>query len=108
MRKFLGLAAIVVAFVALAPLAYAQTDTSVRDPFVPLVQPSPLASGTDPTVPTDPTNPVEPVPPPVEPMPQTGSSTATWVGFGYVLVALGTGSVALARVLGPQRRPAVR
>ncbi|MDQ3953850.1 MAG: hypothetical protein M3279_12955 [Actinomycetota bacterium] len=104
MRKFLGLCAIVFVLLAAAPAALAQSDTGVRDPFVPLIAPSPVATeGTDPAVPTDPTVPVDPVPDPNEPLPGTGSSASPWVGLGYVLIALGAGAVVLSKVLGPVR-----
>jgi hypothetical protein len=103
MRKFLGF--VVIVFVLLAPpaVAGAQTDTSARDPFVPLIQPSPIATGTDRTVPVDPTVPVTPTAAPDEPLPGTGSPTVTWVGFGYALVALGGGAVVVSKLLGPVR-----
>ncbi len=103
MRKFLGIGAIVLASLAASAPALAQDDAPVRDPFVPLVQPSPVATGTDPTVPVDPAAPVDPAPDPNEPLPGTGSSAATWFGLGYVLVALGAGAVAVAKLFAPLR-----
>lgn len=102
MRKLLGTAAIVLVLLLPAAAAFAQSDTAVRDPFVPLIQPSPVATGVDPTVPVDPAEPV-PAPDPTEPLPGTGSSTVTWFGLGYVLIALGTGAVVLSKVAGPPR-----
>ncbi len=108
MRKLLGLCAVVFVLLAAAPSALAQSDAGVRDPFVPLIAPSPVATaGTDPTVPTDPV-PVNPAPDPDEPLPGTGSSTTSWVGMGYALIALGAGAVVLARVFGPLRPRAIR
>ncbi|MDQ4125024.1 MAG: hypothetical protein M3134_05425 [Actinomycetota bacterium] len=102
MRKFLGVALIVFVLVVPAGAALAQ-DPATRDPYVPLIQPNPVAT-TDPSgVPTDSTVPVDPVPDPTDPLPSTGSSTTTWVGLGYVLVALGTGAVVLSKVYGPVR-----
>ncbi|HEX2195358.1 MAG TPA: hypothetical protein VHJ76_00410 [Actinomycetota bacterium] len=104
MRKVLCLCAVVLAFAVAAPSALAQSDTGVRDQFVPLIAPSPVATGgTVPTTPVDPAVPVDPVPDPNEPLPGTGSSTSPWVGLGYVLVALGAGAVVLSRVYGPTR-----
>ena len=102
MRKFLG--SLAIAFVLLAPAGAALAqDAPVRDPFLPLVQPSPVATG-DGTVPTDPTVPVDPAPDPTDPLPTTGSSsTLSWAGLGYVLVALGTGAVALSKLYGSTR-----
>ena len=106
MRKFLGLCAIVLVLLAAAPAALAQSDTGVRDPFVPLIAPSPVATeGTGATVPTVP---VDPAPDPNEPLPGTGSSTSSWIGLGYVLMALGAGAVVLSRVFGPARLAARR
>ena len=102
MRKFLGALGIVVVLLAPAGAALAQ-NAQARDPFLPLVQPSPVATGDGTTVPTDPTVPVDPVPDPTDPLPNTGSSTLTWAGFGYVLVALGAGAVVLSKVYGPLR-----
>lgn len=102
MRKFLGIAAIAMALLAPAGAALAQ-DPATRDPFLPLVQPSPVQTGDGTTVPTDPTVPVDPAPDPTDPLPSTGSSTVTWVGLGYVLIALGGGAVALSKVLRPAR-----
>lgn len=101
MRKFLGIAAIVFALFVPAGAALAQ-DSTARDPFVPLIQPQPVPT-TDTGVPTDPTVPVDPAPDPTDPLPSTGSSTTTWLGLGYVLIALGTGSVVLSRVYAPLR-----
>ena len=93
-----------IAFVLLVPagIAFAQ-DPAARDPFVPLIQPSPIATGDGTTVPTDPTVPVDPDPDPTDPLPSTGSPTVTWIGLGYVLIALGGGAVALSKVLRPTR-----
>jgi hypothetical protein len=103
MRKFLGIAAVVaLVLLALAPLAYAQSDAGVRDPFDPLIQPSPAATGIDPTVSVDPGLPVDPVTP-VDPLPDTGADAVTWFGLGYALIALGTGAVVVARLYGPRR-----
>lgn len=87
----------------LAPSAPALAqDTSVRDPFAPLVSPTEASGGTtDPGVP-DPADPVV-VPDPTEPLPGTGSETTSWVGLGYVLIALGAGAVTLSKVYGPLR-----
>ena len=103
MRKFLG--SLAIAFVLLAPAGAALAqDAPARDPFLPLVQPEPVATGDGTTDPTDPTVSVDPVPDPTDPLPTTGSSsTLSWAGFGYVLVALGTGAVALAKLYGPTR-----
>lgn len=102
MRKFLGLGVIVLVLLVPAGAALAQ-DPATRDPFVPLIQPNPVAT-TDPSgVPIDPTVPVDPAPDPTDPLPTTGSSTTTWVGLGYVLIALGTGAVVLSKVYGPLR-----
>ncbi len=103
MRKFLGCLSVglALAFVA-APAALAHEDTAVRDPFAPLIAPpAPDGSVTDPTNPTDPTVPV--VPDPVDPLPDTGSSTSSWFGVAYFLVAFGAGAVVLSKVLGPPR-----
>lgn len=105
MRKFLGLSAIALALLALAPVAHAQ-EPGVRDPFAPLVVPDPVATGTDPTVPTDPSVVVDPVPDPTEPLPETGSPTVTWFGLGYVLIALGAGAVVVSKLFGRARLPA--
>jgi LPXTG-motif cell wall-anchored protein len=101
-RKFLALAAFVVVSLAPAGAALAQ-DAPARDPFVPLIQPSPAATGDGTAVPTDPTVPVDPAPDPDEPLPNTGSSTISWIGLGYVLIALGGGAVVLSKVLRPIR-----
>lgn len=104
MRKLLALAAVAVALLAWpATIAFAQTDGAVRDPFVPLIEPSPIATGTDPTVPVQPPVPVDPVLDPNEPLPGTGSQAATWIGLGYVLVALGAGTVIASKSFGPLR-----
>lgn len=101
MRKFLGVAAIV--FVLLAPAgAAAAQQPQARDPFAPLIRPEPVPTDGGTGVPTDPTVPVDPVDP-TDPLPTTGSSTTTWVGLGYVLVALGTGAVVLSKVFRPVR-----
>jgi hypothetical protein len=98
-RKILVLAAFVL---VMAPSGAASAqDSPVRDPFVPLVQPSPVATGDGTTVPTDPTVPVDPAPDPDEPLPNTGSPAITWVGLGYVLIAFGGGAVVLSKVLRP-------
>lgn len=102
MRKFLGTAAIVCALLVPAGAALAQ-DAGARDPFVPLIQPNPVATGDGTLVPTDPTVPVDPAPDPTDPLPTTGSSSTTWVGLGYVLIALGSGAVVLSKVLRPVR-----
>lgn len=103
MRKFLGLAAIVFVLLAPAGAALAQ-DPATRDPFVPLIQPSPIATGGGTGVPVDPTVPVDPVPDPTDPLPTTGSpATMSWVGLGYTLIALGSGAVVLSKVLRPER-----
>ncbi|HEX2295293.1 MAG TPA: hypothetical protein VHN37_08295 [Actinomycetota bacterium] len=83
-------------------VAFAQ---DVRDPFVPLIQPSPVVTGDGTTVPTDPTVVVDPdpAPDPTDPLPGTGSETASWIGLGYVLVALGSGALLLSKVLRPSR-----
>lgn len=102
MRKFLGVTAIVFVLLASAGVASAQ-EAQTRDPFVPLIQPNPVAT-TDPSgVPIDPTVPVDPVPDPADPLPSTGSPATTWLGLGYVLIALGTGAVVLSKVYGPLR-----
>jgi hypothetical protein len=102
-RKFLGALTIAIALLAPAGAALAQ-DTPARDPFLPLVQPSPVATGDGTTVPTDPTVPVDPAPDPTDPLPTTGSSsTLSWAGLGYILVALGTGAVVLSKLAGPIR-----
>jgi hypothetical protein len=107
MRRFLATAAIAGALLAPAGAAWAQAGTTVRDPFDPLIQPSPAATATDPTVPLGPTVPtIDPAPDPDEPLPGTGSQTATWTGLGYVLVALGAGAVAVSRLFAPVRAPA--
>lgn len=103
MRKLLGTGGVLLVLCATAPVALAQSDTGVRDPFVPLIQPSPVATGADPTVPTDPSVPVDPAPDPNEPLPGTGSPAVSWIGLGYVLVALGTGAVVVSKVFGPVR-----
>ena len=97
----MALTAVALVVLVVAPAASAQSETGVRDPFVPLIAPSPVATGTDPTVPVDPGAPVVPTPDPDEPLPGTGSETSSWVGLGYVLVALGSGAVALSRIFGP-------
>ncbi|HYO61516.1 MAG TPA: hypothetical protein VEU29_06425 [Actinomycetota bacterium] len=102
MRKLLGLSAMVLVLFAAAPVAHAQ-EAGVRDPFAPLIDPNPVATVTDPTAPTDPTVPVDPVVDPTDPLPTTGSSSVTWFGLGYVLIALGGGAVALSRLFGPPR-----
>ena len=102
MRKFLGLAAIVLVFLVPAGAALAQ-DAQVRDPFLPLVQPTPIEGDDGTTVPTDPTVPVDPAPDPTDPLPSTGSSAATWTGLGYVLIALGAGAVVLSKMYAPVR-----
>ena len=108
-RKFLavlGVALVVAA--AAAPAALAQDAPAYRDPFAPLIAPpAPDGSTTDPTNPTDPTVPVAPAPDPVDPLPNTGSSTSSWLGLSYFLVAFGAGAVVLSRVLGPPR-PSLR
>jgi hypothetical protein len=98
MRKLLALLGMVLALSAAAPVASAQ---EVRDPFLPLIAPPGQEDGTvvqpaDPTSPTDPTVPV-----PTDPLPSTGSSTTSWTGIAYLLVAFGTGALMLSRVLGP-------
>lgn len=105
MRKFLGAAVLVLALLVPAAAASAQESTTVRDPFVPLIQPSPVATGTDPTVPVDPVV-VDPAPDPDEPLPGTGAPATTWVGLGYVLIALGAGAVAVSKLFGPMRATA--
>lgn len=103
MRKFLGVAAIVTVLLVPAGVALAQ-DPAARDPFVPLIQPSPAATGDGTGVPVDPTVPVDPVPDPTDPLPSTGSSsTMSWIGLGYALIALGSGAVVLSKVLRPVR-----
>jgi hypothetical protein len=102
MRKFLGLSALVLVLFAAAPVAHAQ-EAGVRDPFAPLIDPDPVATTTDPTVPTDPSVILDPAPDPTEPLPETGSSTVTWFGLGYVLIALGGGAVAVSKLFGPVR-----
>ena len=101
-RKFLGVAAIVAMLLVPARVAVAQ-DPATRDPFVPLIQPSPIATGDGTGVPFDPAVPVDPVPDPTDPLPNTGSSTISWIGLGYVLIALGSGAVALSKILRPVR-----
>ena len=105
MRKFLGIAGIVLVLgLAAAPAALAQDTPAARDPFAPLFVPGePGGSTTDPTNPTDPTVPV--VPDPVDPLPDTGSSTSSWLGLSYFFVAFGAGAVVLSKVLGPPRVP---
>lgn len=100
MRKFLGVLAIsFVLGLALAPAAFAQDTGTARDPFLPLIG-DPVTGVVDPTNPTDPTIPVDPVVP-VDPLPNTGSSTSSWLGLGYFLVALGGCAVVASKVLGP-------
>ena len=105
MRKFLGLTGVLLVLgLAVAPTALAQGAPAARDPFAPLIVPgAPDGSTTDPTNPTDPTVPV--APDPVDPLPDTGSSTSSWLGLSYFLVAFGAGAVVLSRVLGPPRVP---
>lgn len=96
-------AAIVCALLAPGAAASAQPDPAARDPFLPLVQPSPVATGDGTTVPTGPVIGVDPAPDPDEPLPSTGSSAATWAGLGYVLIALGAGAVVLSKLHAPVR-----
>ena len=101
MRKFLGvLGLILILAITAAPAAFAQDTTTARDPFLPLISETPAGS-TDPGAPTDPTVPVDPDPDPVDPLPDTGSSTTSWFGVAYFLVAFGGGAVVLSKVLGP-------
>lgn len=81
-----------------APAALAQ---EARDPFAPLIAPPGTTGATDPGALVDPTVPVDPAPDPVDPLPDTGSSTSSWFAVGYFLVALGGGAVVLSKVLGP-------
>ena len=83
--------------------ALAQSDTGVRDPFVPLISPTVPDDGTtDPTVPVDDGG-IVVQPDPTDPLPGTGSSSATWFGLAYVVIALGTGAVMLSKLFGPLR-----
>lgn len=102
MRKFLGLAVIFFALLAPGAPALAQSET-VRDPFVPLISPTVPDDGTtDPTVPIDDGGTVV-QPDPTDPLPGTGSSSATWFGLAYVVAALGAGSIVLSKLYGPLR-----
>lgn len=100
MRKFLGLVAALLTVCALAAPALAQDDP-VRDPFAPLITPTtaPVSPVPGQPVPAAPTAPVAPAP--TDPLPSTGSSTSTWVGIAYLLVAFGGGAVVLSKVFGP-------
>jgi LPXTG-motif cell wall-anchored protein len=101
MRKFLGVCGVaLVLSLAAAPAALAQ-EPIARDPFLPLIVPDSGTGTVDPANPADPTIPVDPIPDPVDPLPNTGSSTSSWFGVGYFLVALGGGAVVLSKVLGP-------
>jgi hypothetical protein len=101
MRKFLGVLALSLLLLGAAlPVALGQEAPPARDPFVPLIGPSPTATGVAPTSDPAPTDPVDPDP---EPLPDTGSSTSSWFGVGYVLVAFGAGALVLSRVYGPLR-----
>lgn len=103
MRKVLGLGLIVVALAGPAVPALAQSDTGVRDPFVPLISPTVADDGTgDPATPVDDGGTVV-APDPTEPLPGTGSPAMTWFGLAYVVIALGAGAVALSRLFGPLR-----
>jgi hypothetical protein len=103
MRKFPGIAGVVLVLVVIAaPAALAHESPAARDPFAPLIVPGqPGGSTTDPTNPTDPAVPVDPDP--VDPLPDTGSPTSSWLGLSYFLVAFGTGALVLSKVLGPPR-----
>lgn len=108
---FLGVVG-VVAFVALTLLAApagAQTS-GLRDPFDPLVLPGVLpGDSTAPTSPTVPDDPVvapdpDPAPPVTDDLPTTGGNPRDWVAIAYMLIAIGTGLVAFARVNDPPPR----
>ena len=102
-RKFLGLAVLLLVLAAPGAPAFAQSDTAVRDPFVPLISPTVPDDGTtDPTVPIDDGGTVV-QPDPTDPLPGTGSSAATWFGLAYVVIALGAGSIVLSKLYGPLR-----
>lgn len=100
MRKFLGLMFLVAALLAVAPAAGAQPETA-RDPFAPLIAPPTVAPTGVPGAPAAPAPTIAPTAPAVDPLPDTGASTGSWAGIGYVLVAFGAGAVVLSKVFGP-------
>ncbi|MFN2586505.1 MAG: hypothetical protein ABR613_00095 [Actinomycetota bacterium] len=102
MRRLLVVVSAALILAAAAPAALAQDAPAARDPFVPLIAPTPPDGAADPTAPGDPTVPVTPAPP-VDPLPDTGSHVSWWFGAAYFLVALGAGALVLSKVVGPPR-----
>ena len=110
MRK--TLLAIGVLSLLVGPIASAQAQTTgLRDPFDPLLTVE-TADGTTTGTPTgtdtdidDPTVLDDPAAPSSDDeLPATGADSTNWLAAAYVLVALGAGLVATARLLRPAER----